>query len=412
MLHTPRPRMEETRDGLNHVHAPHLSPAQATPSIHSSEMASFVPLCFFLHLLVLPAARSSSYPAIFGFGNSLTDTGNLVFFSGGTEAASGLPYGETYFGHPSGRFSDGRLVIDFIAQALRLPLVPPYLAGNSSEDFKHGANFAVAGACALGNAFFEAEGLNVTWQDYSLSTQFKWFEQLLQRSTSSLHYPKDVLNSSLILMGEIGGNDYNQPFFQGIKLDEIRPFVPSVISAISSGINDLIELGAKTLLVPGNFPIGCVPVYLDIYKSYNVEEYESDTGCIKWLNELSKYHNRLLLAELDRLRKLHPNVMIIYANYYDAMISFFRAPEVFGFKAPLHACCGSDGPYSVNRNAPCGHRNAKVCSDPSSSVSWDGIHLTEAAYGTIASSLLEGPHANPPLTRACSSTRQNAVDDF
>ena len=83
-----------------------------------------------------------------------------------------------------------------------------------------------------------------------------------------------------------------------------------------------------------------------------------------------------------------------------------------GFKAPLHACCGSDGPYSVNRNAPCGHRNAKVCSDPSSSVSWDGIHLTEAAYGTIASSLLEGPHANPPLTRACSSTQQNAVDDF
>lgn len=49
--------------------------------------------------------------------------------------------------------------------------------------------------------------------------------------------PKDVLNSSLILMGEIGGNDYNQPFFQGIKVDEIRPFVPSVISAISSGIN-------------------------------------------------------------------------------------------------------------------------------------------------------------------------------
>ncbi|URE24766.1 lipid catabolic process [Musa troglodytarum] len=700
----------------NRVHAPHIFPAQATPSIDSSEMASFVSLCFFLHLLILPAARSSSYPAIFGFGNSLTDTGNLVFFSGGTVAASRLPYGETFFGHPSGRFSDGRLVIDYIAQALRLPLVPPYLAGNSSEDFKHGANFAVGGACALGNAFFEAEGLNVTWQDYSLSTQFKWFEQLLQRSAPSLHSSQDtiskslflmgemgvndyshllfdkkdkdrilsyvptvvhaigstvnsliqkgaetvivagvlplgcsatyltffqtqsaeeydprtgclrwanelshyhnlrlhkelnrirklhphskifyadyytalmpvyqspeqfgmkeplaaccggegpynvnfsvacghpmsnlcsdpstyvcwdglhltdaahgivarrilkelfgdsladtgnairlgglggptgsppygrtffnrptgrfsdgrlivdfiaqglglpllppylgggssedfrqgvnfavagataldlsffrekgiqatwtdkslhdVLNSSLILMGEIGGNDYNQPFFQGIKVDEIRPFVPSVISATSSGINDLIELGAKTLLVPGNFPIGCVPVYLDIYKSYNVEEYESDTGCIKWLNELSKYHNRLLLAELDRLRKLHPHVTIIYANYYDAMISFFRAPQIFGFKAPLHACCGSDGPYSVNRNAPCGHRNAKVCSDPSSSVSWDGIHLTEAAYGTIASSLLEGPHADPPLTRACSSTQQNTVYDF
>nr|XP_009411654.1 PREDICTED: GDSL esterase/lipase At1g28600-like [Musa acuminata subsp. malaccensis] len=371
-----------------------------------------LPLLLALSLL-LGARRASGgcYSAIFSFGDSLADTGNAIRLGGLGGPTGTPPYGRTFFNRPTGRFSDGRLIVDFIAQGLGLPLLRPYLGGGSSEDFRQGVNFAVAGATALDLSFFREKGIQPTWTDKSLHVQIQLFKQLLP-SIAAGRDPKDVLNSSLILMGEIGGNDYNQPFFQGIKLDEIRPFVPSVISAISSGINDLIELGAKTLLVPGNFPIGCVPVYLDIYKSYNVEEYESDTGCIKWLNELSKYHNRLLLAELDRLRKLHPNVMIIYANYYDAMISFFRAPEVFGFKAPLHACCGSDGPYSVNRNAPCGHRNAKVCSDPSSSVSWDGIHLTEAAYGTIASSLLEGPHANPPLTRACSSTRQNAVDDF
>lgn len=48
---------------------------------------------------------------------------------------------------------------------------------------------------------------------------------------------KEVLNSSLILMGEIGGNDYNHPFFQGINADEVRTFVPSVVGAISSAIN-------------------------------------------------------------------------------------------------------------------------------------------------------------------------------
>ncbi|XP_074559955.1 GDSL esterase/lipase At1g28600-like [Curcuma longa] len=213
-------------------------------------------------------------------------------------------------------------------------------------------------------------------------------------------------------MGEIGGNDYNHPFFQQRTVDEVRTFVPDVIGSISSAINELISLGAKTMLVPGNFPIGCVPVYLDIYKTDNVEEYESETGCIKWLNELSQYHNRLLKEELVRLQKLHPQVKIIYANYYDAMLSFFHAPHVFGFEAPLRACCGSDDPYGVNRNAACGHINAKVCSDPSRSVSWDGIHLTEAAYGAIANSLLEGPHANPPLKQACSGIQLNDVYDF
>lgn len=83
-----------------------------------------------------------------------------------------------------------------------------------------------------------------------------------------------------------------------------------------------------------------------------------------------------------------------------------------GFKAPLHACCGSNGRYNVSRTVQCGHKDAKVCSDPSASISWDGIHLTEAAYGTIAHSLLEGPHAKPPLLRACPGTQQIEVYDF
>lgn len=66
-----------------------------------------------------------------------------------------------------------------VAQTTGLPLVRPYPAGRGSEGFVYGANFAVAGACALSNAFYEAEGFNVTWEDYSLGTQLKWFEQLL-----------------------------------------------------------------------------------------------------------------------------------------------------------------------------------------------------------------------------------------
>ncbi|KAJ8467569.1 hypothetical protein OPV22_030121 [Ensete ventricosum] len=318
-------------------------------------MASFISLGFFLHQLILPAAHSSSsYPAIFGFGNSLTDTGNLVFFSGG---AGRLPYGETYFGHPSDRFSDGRLVIDFIAQALRLPLVPPYLAGNSSENFKHGANFAVAGACALGNAFFEAEGLNVTWKDYSLSTQFKWFEQLLQRSTTpSLHPLQDTISESLFLMGEMGVNDYTHLLIDKNAKDRIRSYVPTVVHAIGSTVNSLIRKGVETVIVAGIIPLGCSALYLTFFQTQSAEEYDPRTGCLKWANELSQYHNRQLHKELKRIRKLHPHSKIFYADYYKSLMPVYQSPERFGMKEPLAACCGGEGPYNFNISVGCAHR--------------------------------------------------------
>lgn len=52
---------------------------------------------------------------LFAFGNSLTDTGNGAIFpvtAGGPFTRP--PYGETFFGRPSGRACNGRLVLDFL----------------------------------------------------------------------------------------------------------------------------------------------------------------------------------------------------------------------------------------------------------------------------------------------------------
>lgn len=99
-------------------------------------------------------------------------------------------------------------------------------------------------------------------------------------------------------------------------------------------LQELVELGAKTLLVPGNLPIGCIPAYLTTYMSDKMEDYEPETGCIRWMNEFSQYHNKLLVDELENLRKLHPGVVIIYADYYGAAMEIFSSPEQFGeFKA-------------------------------------------------------------------------------
>ena len=78
--------------------------------------------------VTLPAARAGTIDALYSFGDSLSDTGNVYLATGGT-----LP-GTPYF---PGRFSNGPIWIDYLARSLGLPITPS-LAG--------GTNFAYGGA--------------------------------------------------------------------------------------------------------------------------------------------------------------------------------------------------------------------------------------------------------------------------
>ena len=45
-----------------------------------------------------------------------------------------------------------------------------------------------------------------------------------------------MMNKSLFLVGEIGGNDYNLPLLAGVPFETVRNFTPSVVAKISSTI--------------------------------------------------------------------------------------------------------------------------------------------------------------------------------
>ncbi|KAK1321043.1 GDSL esterase/lipase [Acorus calamus] len=341
-------------------------------------------------------AECASYTSIFSFGDSLTDTGNLYRLQGSGLRCGHPPYGETYFKRPTGRCSNGRLVIDFIAEALGMQTPLPYEAvtGHDAGSGRWGANYAVAGATALDDTFLEEKGIVNERTNLSLGDEIKWFQHLLPSICTNITDCRDSLSKSLFLMGEIGGNDYNHPFMQGKSLDEVRSLAPLVIGTIRSAVETLLEYGATTVVVPGNLPIGCMPIYLTLFQSNNAEDYDPSTGCVKRLNKFSEYHNQLLQMELNRLQQLHPEAYITYADYYNIVMRFYRSPSKFGFGDRIFsACCGGGGPYNYNASSMCALEGTTVCEDPLLYVSWDGIHLTEAAYRFIADALLEGPYA-------------------
>ncbi|XP_056172010.1 GDSL esterase/lipase At1g28570-like isoform X3 [Syzygium oleosum] len=353
----------------------------------ASCMASSLFLKHLLLVVALPLLISSTpapgcHDSIISFGDSLADTGNLLHLSssdGRPTEAGFLPYGETYFHRPTGRFSDGRLVIDFVAEWLGLPYVAPYYGddgGRSVADFGKGVNLAVAGATALDAGFFEGRGMGNSFPNESLGVQLGLFKELLPSLCNTSSDCKEFLGKSLVLMGEIGGNDYNYPFLMGSDLEEIQDLVPLVLEEIVSAIK---------------------------FQSSDKEEYDPLTGCLNWLNEFSQYHNEQLQRRLDHLRELHPRANIIYVDYYNAALRFYQSPDKFGFDGGiLSACCGGGGTYNYNLSALC-NSNARVCDDPSSYASWDGIHFTEAAYRWIFKSMADGSCTVPKLDISCPS---------
>lgn len=82
--------------------------------------------------------------------------------------------------------------------------------------------------------------------------------------------------------------------------------------------------------------LGCMPKYLTDWPGRSRDDYDELTGCLNEFNEFAQFHDRQLLAMLDRLRRPHPHVSVVFADYFNSVMRIFNSPNQFGTSINFH----------------------------------------------------------------------------
>lgn len=362
----------------------------------------------------LPVSRASGcpFPAIFNFGDSNSDTGGLV----AAFPSESRPNGETYFKEPAGRFSDGRVVLDFVAEGLGLPLVSPYLQSIGSN-FTNGANFATAGASvSLPNSSLPKGWLS----PFYLQVQFNQFSQLKAKALELFSQGKFVsvlpLPSAFgdaLYTFDIGQNDFTAQFTSGTPLDQVAAIFPQVVDTIGNVVASLYTDGGRFFWITNMGPLGCYPANLASIP-HNASDLDTN-GCLISINSVVANFNDLLRNKSFLLQTQLYGASVIYVDSNAIKYQLWANGTASGFKYTTTACCGTGGQYNFDSSITCTNSaivngqivTASSCSDPSSHVSWDGVHFTESANRYVATQILSGNYFQPPfaLHQMCNLTQ-------
>ncbi|GKV09740.1 hypothetical protein SLEP1_g21196 [Rubroshorea leprosula] len=332
-----------------------------------------------------PRVEFDSHKALFVFGDSLFDPGNNQYLNGSLPqpSATTWPYGETYFEHPTGRLSDGRIVPDFIAEFAKLPILTPYLKPGSHR-FTDGTNFASAGAGVLPETNSGTIHINLQL------SYFKDVEKSLRKEIGN-EAAKNLLKRAVYLFS-IGGNDYFNFYtmYPSATQTDQRKYVEMVIGNLTSVLKEIYGMGGRKIAFQNAGPLGCLPSMREMNPNLGGE-------CAEELSKLAGLHNRYLASVLKKLESELPGFKYSLFDYFNSLGDRVSNPSTYGFKEGKAACCGS-GTY---RGSGCGGGVSgtdlfEVCSDPGEYVWFDGAHTTERTNRQLAELLWSGV---PNLTR-------------
>ncbi|XP_004296240.1 PREDICTED: GDSL esterase/lipase At4g16230-like [Fragaria vesca subsp. vesca] len=322
-------------------------------------------------------------PACFVFGDSLVDVGNNNYIV--TLSKANYPPNGIDFGKPTGRFTNGRTIIDIIGESLGFKeFTPPYLAPTTAGPvILKGVNYA-SGAGGI---------LNETGKLFvgriNLDAQIDDFTNTRQDIISRIGLPAavELLNRALFSV-TIGSNDfinnYLSPVISEAERKSIPPetFVGILIARLRLQITRLYNLGAKKIVMVNVGPIGCIPYQREVNRVADPD------SCAAFPNQLARSFNAKLRTLVTELNKNLPGAKFVYADVYSIVEDIIDNYKSYGFQNTNSACCRVAGRYGGL--TPCGPQPSKVCVNRSKYVFWDAYHPSDASNVIIARRFLYG----------------------
>lgn len=302
---------------------------------------------------------NSNFDRLYVFGDSLSDTGNVLNFTGGEFPVA--PY-------EPGRFSNDDIWLDYLTDELNLDVDPFSNPFNFFAD-NDGINYAIGGATSGDD--------NVGVIPLGLEQQIDSFETSIKFQS-----PEETLEDDLFFLW-IGANDY----FSFIEDD---PTTPDVVEAnfpengreridavidvvninIRGAVQDIINAGGKNIVIFN------LPDLSDVPLADNLTRQDQ-----RKLRQLTNIHNRRLDRLVNNVERTNPDVNVIEIDVNELADEISDNPSEFGLTNVTDNFSGIDILEELNQPPASGN--------PNEYFYWDSVHPTSTVHDLVADLVID-----------------------
>ncbi|PWA91989.1 GDSL-like Lipase/Acylhydrolase family protein [Artemisia annua] len=319
----------------------------------------------------------TNFPAILVFGDSTVDTGNNNYIATAIKG-NHYPYGKDFPGHVStGRFSNGKLSVDFIASMLGVkqtipPFLQPYLSAN---ELRTGVCFASAGT-GYDDLTAAITGVVPVGNQVDL---FEGYRKRLKKIVGD-EEAKRIIGGSLVIISA-GTNDFIFNYYDAptrrLEFD-IDGYQDFILERVHNFVKELYYLGCRTLVLAGLPPIGCLPIQI----TANIKG-RFHSKCVEEQNADARAYNRKLVALLTQIQMSLKGSRLFYADIYNPIMDIIRCPKQHGFRETMKGCCGT----GLLEAGPLCTPLTPLCHNSSEYMFFDSIHPSEKTYRYVTECL-------------------------
>ncbi|PWA58079.1 GDSL-like Lipase/Acylhydrolase family protein [Artemisia annua] len=328
-------------------------------------------------LLIKINADDPIVPALCIFGDSIMDVGNNNNRLTTLLKANFLPYGRDFETHkPTGRFCNGKLAVDFIADYLGFGEYPPAYLDTANETLLlRGANFASAGSGYYDRTSLLNQAISLPSQ---ISNFEKWQNQVVELVGNET---AEAIFSGGIYILSAGTSDFLQNYYINPLLRALHTpsqFSNMLLRSYSNFVQRLYSLGVRRIGVTTLPPTGCLPVAITLFG-------RGRNNCVVRLNKHALAFNKKLNTTSQDLVKKFPDLKLVVFDIYNPLLNIITKPVENGFFESRRGCCGTG---MLATAILCNSRSVGTCSNATGYVFWDGFHTSESANRILAQDLL------------------------